>query len=57
MITMFCMLTPNCINIWAIGKLDSTLDTDVVGLGMGVTNSFGIAIFLGLSSALYTFYP
>ena len=57
MITMFCMLTPNCINIWAIGKLDSTLNTDVVGLGMGVTNSFGIAIFLGLNSALYTFYP
>jgi hypothetical protein len=28
---------------------------DVVGLGIGVTSSIGMAIFLGLNGALYTF--
>lgn len=28
---------------------------DVVGLGMGLTSSLGMAIFLGLNGALYTF--
>ena len=55
-ICQFCLMTPNCINIWAVGNFDNTILTDVVGLGMGVVNSFGMAIFIGLNSALYTFF-
>lgn len=50
-------MTPNCINIWAVGRMNDTVLTDVVGLSMGITNSFGTAIFIGLNSALYTFFP
>ena len=49
-------MTPNCINIWAVGRMNNTVLTDVVGLGMGVVSSFGMAIFIGLNSALYTFF-
>jgi len=48
-------MLPNTINIWAAGQLNSPILMDVVGLGIGVTSSIGMAIFLGLNGALYTF--
>ena len=35
--------------------MDSPIKMDVVGLGIGVVDAFGMAIFLGLNGALYTF--
>lgn len=54
-VCQFCLMMPNTINIWAAGQLNSALLMDVVGLGMGITSSIGMAIFLGLNGALYTF--
>ena len=48
-------MLPNTINIWAAGQMDSAIKMDVVGLGIGVVNAIGMAIFLGLNGALYTF--
>lgn len=49
-------MLPNTINIWAVGKLNNSVLTDVVGLGMSVQGTLGLGIFLGLNSALYTFF-
>jgi len=46
-------MLPNTINIWAAGKLNNAVLMDVVGLGMGITDAIGMAIFLGLNGALY----
>ena len=55
MICQFCLMFPNTINIWAAGQMDSAIKMDVVGLGIGVVDAIGMAIFLGLNGALYTF--
>ena len=52
-ICQFCLVLPNTINIWAAGQMDNAMIMDVVGLGMGITEAIGMAIFLGLNGALY----
>ena len=48
-----CLILPNTINIWAAGQFNNSRKMDIVGLGMGITDAIGMAIFLGLNGALY----
>ena len=52
-ICQFCLVLPNTINIWAAGQMNNAMVMDIVGLGMGITEAIGMAIFLGLNGALY----
>lgn len=45
----FCMILPACINIWCAGQMKNAIKLDTVGLGAGVVDAFGIAIFQGLN--------
>ena len=41
----FCMILPACINIWCAGQMKDAIKMDTVGLGAGVVDAFGIALF------------
>jgi len=39
------MILPACINIWCAGQMKNAIKMDTVGLGAGVVDAFGIAVF------------